>query len=163
MKTFFKFLFIILLSVSFFNGNAQKAVKRYINKYQDMAVQQMKKYDIPASVILGVSIVESGAGQSKLATIFHNHFGVKGKNSESVKKLGYKSSYKEYASDEDSYEHFCKILAKKRFYEDLKGEMDYKDWLNGMNKANYSEAKGEWVRKVSATIKQYQIYQFDEL
>lgn len=123
----------------------------------------MKKHEIPASVILGVSIVESAAGQSLLAKAFNNYFGVKGKNTDSEKKVGYKSKYKEYPSDVHSYEHFCQILKKKNFYDKLKGTTDYKQWIYSMNKANYATAKEEWVRKILATINKYKLYEYDNM
>lgn len=163
MKILLKIFFLLILSSAFQNLHAQKTVKGYINKYQSVAVEQMKKHDIPASIILGVSIVESAAGQSILARAFNNYFGIKGKNTESVRKVGYKSKYKEYASDLECYEHFCQILKKKRFYERLKGSTDYKRWLYEMNEANYATAKGEWVRKITATIDKYKLYEYDKM
>ncbi len=163
MKFFLKLTFLLILSASVFSGSAQNAVKRYIAKYDDLAVGQMKKHEIPASIILGVSIVESAAGQSMLAKALNNYFGVKGKNTSSQQKLGYKSKYKEYESDEASYEHFCQILRNKSFYEKLKGTTDYKQWLFYMNKANYATAKGEWVRKIILAIDKYKLYEYDKL
>lgn len=164
MKYLVKSFLIVVLFMSFASQvKAQRTVTNYINKYVDMAVDQMKKYEIPASVILGVSIIESAAGQSVLAKFFNNHFGIKGKNSNSLQKLGYKSSYKEYESDKASYDHFCNVLMKKGFYKKLKGDKDYKEWLQEMNKANYAEAKQVWVNKIMATIKKYKLYQYDML
>lgn len=142
---------------------AQNRVHRYVEQYRDLALAQMKDYQIPASVILGVSIVESGAGTSKLARHFHNYFGVKGSNKNSIQKLGYKSAYKEYSSVEDSYDHFCRILKKKRFYSSVKGDADYKLWLKKMNEANYSTDKQKWVNKVTAVIRKYKLYEYDTL
>lgn len=163
MKSSLKFFIVLLLSFVFVAGQAQTSVHKYINKYQDLAVSQMKKFQIPASVIMGVSIIESGAGTSKLAKVFHNHFGVKGSSTDSKQKLGYKSAYKEYASDTSSFDHFCMILQKKKFYDRIKGDPNYSIWLQSMNKANYSEAKDAWVRKITATIKKYKLYELDEL
>jgi len=164
MKYLVKSFLIIVLFLSVTSPvNAQRSVTNYINKYVDVAVEQMKKYQIPASIILGVSIVESAAGQSVLAKFFNNHFGIKGKNSHSLQKLGYKSSYKEYENDMASYDHFCNVIVKKGFYKKLKGDKDYKEWLHQMNRANYAEAKQIWVNKIMATIKKYKLYQYDML
>ena len=163
MKQISKLILLLIFSTTALNASSQKTVKQYIKKYESLAVDKMKQYSIPASVILGVSIVESAAGQSVLAKYLNNYFGIKGSNTDAGKKLGYKSGYKEYASDEASYEHFCQVLRKKRFYEGLKGNKDYKEWLKKMNQANYAEAKGKWVNKIMATIDKYKLYEFDEM
>lgn len=140
---------------------AQKSVSNYIKKYETLAVQKMEEYGIPASVILGVSIVESASGRSAICKAFNNFFGIKGKNTNSVKKLGYKSAYKEYPNAKASFEHFCQVLKKKRFYKKLKGDTDYKQWLQAMNKAGYASAKSKWVNDISNIIKKNKLYRFD--
>lgn len=162
MNRLFKVLLAVTINLFTFVASAQKVVKKYVQKYEGMAIERMKEYQIPASIILGVSIVESGAGQSDLARIFHNYFGIKGKNHDAKKRLGHNSLYKEYASDTASYDHFCKVLAKKKFYQKLKGNMDFTKWLNQMNAAQYSEAKEIWVHKIAATINKFKLYKYDE-
>ena len=72
-------LFTILLSVLFpFAAGAQNAqYVRYVQQYKDLAIEQMKKYNIPASITLAQALLESGAGQSTLARESNNHFGIK--------------------------------------------------------------------------------------
>lgn len=152
-------LFSLMLSAAV---QAQKVVKRFIKKYEHIAVENMQKHNIPASVILGVSIVESAAGESAIAKGLRNFFGIKGKNSSSKEKLGYKSAYREYASAEDSFEHFCQMLKKKRFYVKLKSTTDYKQWLKMMNAASYAEAKDKWVADITRTIHKYELYKLDQ-
>lgn len=163
MRAYTRFLFLLALSFISMAAGAQSQVNRYISRYENLAVEQMKKYQIPASVILGVSIIESGAGTSKLARYFNNHFGIKGPSKNSVEKLGYRSAYREYASDTASYEHFCNVLSKKKFYTKIKGETNYKLWLQKMMEANYSTAPEFWLRKITATIAKYKLYEYDEL
>ena len=52
-------------------------VDRYVNTYSEVAQQEMKSYDIPASITLAQGILESGAGDSRLAAQANNHFGIK--------------------------------------------------------------------------------------
>jgi flagellum-specific peptidoglycan hydrolase FlgJ len=121
----------------------------------------MKQYAIPASVILGVAIVESDAGKSAICKTFKNHFGIVGSNTNSTERLGYKSMYKEFASDSASFEKFCNVIIKKKFYQQLKGTFDYKEWLRRMNNAQYAAAKDRWVKKINATIAMFRLYDFD--
>ena len=151
----------VFLILSFFT-HAQKQITNYINQYKAIAVQCMNENKIPASVILGISIVESAAGRSKVCKGLKNHFGIVGKNKNSIAKLGYKSKYKEYKSDLDSYEHFCKVVKKKKFYKYLKGSKDYKEWIKSLNQASYASAKGKWEAKIIETIRRYKLYELDK-
>ncbi len=152
-------LFSVMLSSAV---QAQKAVKRFIKKYEHIALESMQKHSIPASIILGVSIVESAAGESAIAKALRNFFGVKGKNSSSKEKLGYQSAYREYVSDEASFAHFCEILKKKKFYVKLKDCVDYKQWLQMMNAASYAEAKQKWIDDITETINKFELYKLDK-
>ena len=76
--------------------------------------------------------------------------------------MGYQSAYKEYKEDEESFEHFCKILMKKKFYSNLKGSINYSEWLIQMNKASYASAKQKWIDDITKTIKQYELFKLDQ-
>ena len=69
---------VLLVSVSL---NAQlrwnSRYQAYIDQYKDLAIAEMLKYDIPASITLAQGLLESGAGMSELATKGNNHFGIK--------------------------------------------------------------------------------------
>lgn len=151
--------FVLMTTIA----TAQKAVKKYIKKYESLAIEKAEAHRIPASIIMGVSMVESDAGRSLIAKSLNNFFGVKGINRTSLKKMGYKSAYKEYGTDAESFEHFCQIVKKKKFYQKLKGTVDFKEWLNQMNHAEYATAKGEWVKKINRTITQFKLYELDAM
>lgn len=153
------FCFVLMTTIA----TAQKAVKKYIKKYEVLAIEKAETHRIPVSIILGVSMVESDAGRSIIAKSLNNFFGVKGVNRNSFKKMGYKSAYKEYKTDAESFEHFCQIVKKKKFYQKLKGTADFKEWLNQMNRAEYATAKGEWVKRINRTITQFKLYELDNV
>ena len=159
VKKFITLLCFVLLAVGV---TAQKAVKKYIKKYELLAVEKAEKHQIPASIILGVSIVESSAGKSLICKALKNFFGIKGKNSNSEKTLGYKSAYKEYKTDVESFEHFCQVVRKKKFYQQLKGSDNYKEWLSQMNKSEYASAKQKWIDDITDTIQKYELYKLDK-
>lgn len=158
-----KIVAVLSLVVLTSAATAQKAVKNYIKKYESLAKEKADEHDIPASIILGVSIVESAAGQSVICKSLNNFFGIKGKNWSSQKKMGYKSAYKEYKSDDESFEHFCQVVRKKKFYPKLKGSDNYKEWLNQMNKASYASAKQKWIDDITNTIKKYGLDKLDNV
>ena len=51
--------------------------QEYTRQYADYAMEQMRRYGIPASVTLAQGILESSNGQSRLAQNENNHFGIK--------------------------------------------------------------------------------------
>ena len=74
---------LVFLTMVFFFAVGAQAQRRnsryveYINKYSDLAVEQMKLHKIPASITLAQGLLESGAGYSQLARKSNNHFGMK--------------------------------------------------------------------------------------
>ena len=105
------------------NGLSQSA---YVKKWQPLAEHLREDYGIPVAVILGIAIHESGSGTSKHAKLLNNHFGIKGKN-KLLKEKGIRSAYKQYDNVEECYEHFCKIIKKKKFYH--KQKIDAAKWF----------------------------------
>jgi len=73
----FSLLIICFCLMSLQAQTRNKQYEAYIKKYRDLAVEEMKKYHIPASITLAQGLLESGAGQSTLARKSNNHFGIK--------------------------------------------------------------------------------------
>lgn len=148
-----KRILTILLLISIQPVIAQSA---YIKKYKPLADSLAKEYEIPVAVILGVAIIESGSGTSRNSKLLNNHFGIVGKN-DLYKTKKIKSRYKQFKTVEDSYVAFCKLLKKKKYYDKLKGNMDYKLWLEAMAKAGYTEAPEEWKKRITSAIKKFKL------
>jgi flagellum-specific peptidoglycan hydrolase FlgJ len=127
--------------------HAQQVKRRYLDKFQELSIKLMNETGIPASVILGVGMLESGMGTSRNARLLHNHFGIVGRNSLAKKHPTYRSKYREYKTDTASYE--------------LKGKPEYAVWLDHMNRSGYSTAGHEWIKRVSNLIKKYKLYKLD--
>ena len=79
MKKFLVILFT--LHCSLFTASAQvrwnERYQQYIDQYKDIAIEEMHRWKIPASITLAQGLFESGAGQSELARKGNNHFGIK--------------------------------------------------------------------------------------
>ena len=148
---------VLLISVNI--CSAQKVVTHYIHKFLPISQELSKKWGIPVSIILGVSIHESGAGTSINCRELNNYFGVKGKNY--LKKRH--SNYKHYANAEASFNDFCRIVSTRKYYHRLKGSINYDLWLHTMNQHYYAEAKGIWVQKIKAIIQKHKLYQYDKI
>ena len=151
---------LLLLSIFFIAANvcsAQKSATKYIDKYLPMAKDLSSQWGIPVAIILGVSMQESGCGTSINCKQLNNFFGVKGHNH--LKKRHTK--YKQYASAEESFNDFCGIISRKKFYPKLKGNTNYKLWLTDMNKHNYASAQEVWIARIKVLIVKHKLHQYD--
>jgi len=144
---------IITIFLTLFNFNIQSQNPlTFIEKYNDMALNLTKQYHIPTSIILAISIHESGSGTSKLSKNKHNFFGIK-------KGKGYRG----YENDSESFEDFCKLVSKKKYYNSLteNNVMDYKIWVKKISSGGYSESK-TWSTKVLYYINKYKLDELDK-
>lgn len=122
--------------------------QQYAEQYADFAMQQMRKYGIPASVTLAQGILESSNGQSRLALNENNHFGIKA----TPKWIAEGGKYGLYTDDKpnekfcsydsvgDSYEHHSRFLVENKRYDRCftLAPDDYKGWTEGLAKAGYA-------------------------
>lgn len=132
------------------------AQSKYVKQYKPIADSLSAIYGVPSSVMLGIAIIESGAGKSRNCKLLNNHFGVKGKN-DLLKTKGIKSSYKQYPNGRASYIAFCKLMTRKKFYSKLRGKKDHKLWLDAISKAGYSTVPDEWKKNITATIRKHKL------
>ena len=130
--------------VTWIDSAAQDRYEAYIKKYADIAVEQMKKYNIPASITLAQGLLESGAGSSKLARESNNHFGIKcGTDWTGPTYAHYDdgiiSCFRVYKNPEESYRDHSLFLQKKRYQKlfSLK-KTDYKGWARGLKECGYA-------------------------
>lgn len=155
-----RLLFFLLTFALHFNGSTAQ-VKQYINKNESFAQELSKQYGIPASVILGTAILESGSGKSRNARLLNNHFGIVGKNALLKHSPPIRSRYKQYPDVASSYRDFCKLISRKKFYTTLKGSDDYKKWTSCISECGYSRMPQTWKSRVDKTIASYQLQNFD--
>ena len=119
----------------------------YIAEFKDVAIREMNKYGIPASITLAQALLESGIGNSDLARYANNHFGIKC-NAEWTGKAYFKDDdqkddcFRVYEDAEESFKDHSKFLKRKRYATlfDLP-ITDYKGWAKGLQKAGYATDK----------------------
>lgn len=141
----------------------------YISKYAPIAVHEMKKSKIPASITLAQGILESGNGVSQLALKSNNHFGVKchkGWKGASVKhdddrKQECFRKYKEVETSYKDHSSFLKTRSRYDFLFKLKKD-DYKAWAKGLKKAGYATDK-KYPDKLIHLIETYKLYNYDKI
>ena len=124
----------------------------YADKYAEAAMEQMKRYGIPASVTLAQGMLESSNGESELSRLGNNHFGIKATASwlkNGGEYLVYtddkpNEKFCEYSSVADSYEHHSKFLSNNQRYAKCfqLSPDDYKGWTKGIAKAGYASGMG---------------------
>ncbi|HXH99236.1 MAG TPA: glucosaminidase domain-containing protein [Sphingobacteriaceae bacterium] len=152
-----KLILVLLLSVS--TAAIAQSSKSYVDRYKDAAIKAMQAHGVPASIILGIAMHESGNGNSKIARYLNNHFGIKGRN----KSKDIKSAYKGYGSVEDCYADFIRILQKRSRFDFLfehPTPYDYRTWVLAIEKGGYAESP-TWGVRVLATIKKFKLYELD--
>lgn len=149
-------------------SQAKDSYERYILTYYPIAVEQMVRHNIPASITLAQGLLESGAGNSKLSRSSNNHFGIKadkswkGKRTSSMDngKLCY---FRKYNSVRDSYEDHSMFLVNRQRYASLfkLKKSDYKGWAKGLKKAGYAEDPA-YPTKLISLIERYGLQRYDE-
>lgn len=169
MKKISRYLSIIcvILAISTFADAQRPYYAEYFNTYSNMAIDQMHRYRIPASITLAQGVFESGAGQSSLAKYFNNHFGIKcGMNWRGKTTLKTDDApnecFRVYNSAKDSYEDHSVFLSRGPRYQFLfKLDMtDYRGWAMGLKKAGYA-TDPSYANRLIAIIEQYQLYKYD--
>lgn len=140
---------------------------RYIETYYPMAVEQMNRHGIPASITLAQALLEGGAGRSDLVQEANNHFGVKADKrwqgrTYSKWDNGKWCKFRVYKNTRESYEDHSKFLISNSRYDflfDLK-KTDYKGWAKGLKKAGYAE-DSEYPTKLINLIERYGLQKYD--
>jgi flagellum-specific peptidoglycan hydrolase FlgJ len=141
----------------------------YISHYAPLAMDEMKKHKIPASITLSQGILESGNGLSTLALKSNNHFGVKCHDrwhGESVRHDDDKKQecFRKYQKVESSYHDHSLFLTSRSRYDflfDLKIN-DYKGWAKGLKKAGYATDK-KYPDKLIHLIETYDLDNYDNI
>ena len=164
MKKFL--LFTVLLACSLFASAQKNTPQSYIEQFKADAIRIMHETGVPASIVLGVAMHESGCGNSKLAQHLNNQFGVKGGGHvvyySHKKKVS--TAYKKYESVYDSFQDFARIMTERREFSGLAASLthfDYSGWAHGIQKHGYASSH-TWSAQVLGLIKKYNLYSFDE-
>jgi flagellum-specific peptidoglycan hydrolase FlgJ len=157
---------ILTLLFSSFGAFAQKnTALSYIEQFKTNAIQIMHETGVPASIILGVAMHESGCGNSSIAQHLHNQFGVKGGGGAVYYKNDKKvhSAYKRYDSILESFDDFARIITERQQLgriSDQISQYDYAKWVKGIQKSGYASSK-KWGAQVLAIIRKYRLNDLD--
>ena len=144
----------------------------YVDRYAEAAMEQMRKYGIPASVTLAQGILESASGQSELSRKGNNHFGIKATSTwleNGGRYLVYtddkpNEKFCQYASVADSYEHHSLFLKGNKRYSNLfeLSPDDYVGWTRGLQEDGYATSK-QYASSLQALIRQNGLDKYDRM
>jgi LysM repeat protein len=161
-------LTLLISMAAFAQKKDSSAVVTYIKQYKDIAIDEMKRAAIPASITLAQGIHESSFGTSYLAKNTNNHFGIKCKETWTGKTFKYTDDapnecFRVYDKVEDSYKDHSDFLRNRPYYTPLfKLDIyDYKAWAHGLKKSGYA-TNPKYAEILIKTIEDYQLYAFDK-
>lgn len=152
------------------NGEPKRyadVIKEYIADYAEIAMEEMRLYNIPASITLAQGILESGAGRGNLAERANNHFGIKCHDwkGEMVYHDDDSSQecFRKYKDAKYSYRDHSLFLAERRRYAELfELKIDnYKGWAKGLREAGYATDR-KYPDKLIDLIERYELYIYDD-
>lgn len=146
----------------------------YIDKYNELAVAEMFRSGIPASITLAQGMHESNYGKSRLSTEANNHFGIKCKSYWEGPTFYFKdddlddsgrlieSCFRAYNDDIESYIDHTNFLKMSSNYANLFefSNLDYLNWARGLQSSGYA-TDPKYAEKLIKKIEEYHLYDFD--
>jgi LysM repeat protein len=144
------------------------SVEDYISTYKDIAIAEMKRSGVPASVTLAQGILETENGNSVLVKKSNNHFGIKCKSTWTGESVTHTDDapnecFRKYTNAADSYKDHSDYLKTSPRYAALfqLAPADYKGWAYGLKRAGYA-TNPRYPQIVISNIEKYNLQQYDD-
>jgi LysM repeat protein len=145
-----------------------RSVSDYVNLYKDLAISEMRRTGIPASITLAQGIIESDCGRSTLAREANNHFGIKCHKDWNGPTISHNDNaqnecFRKYPKAEESYYDHSDFLKSGSRYSFLfnNSSTDYKAWAYGLKKAGYA-TNPDYANMLIRTIEGNHLSSFDQ-
>lgn len=170
-------LIILLFTICIYGKANLSPHEAYIEKYKHLAIAEMERVNIPASITLAQGLHESAVGKSELATIANNHFGIKCRGNQWKGATFYKedddyddqgnltkSCFRSYNSVEECFRDRTVFLQSRSWYASLFEfqKDDYYNWAYGLKKAGYA-TDPKYPEKLISTIEKWELYKYDKV
>lgn len=163
-----RIIILLLLALSFSTAKAQRQQESYLTyiaQYKDLAIEQMLKYHIPASITLSQGLLESRAGLSKLASQGNNHFGIKCHGwrgrSMSLDDDDIGECFRVYDNVRESFEDHSRFLQQPRYKRLFSlSKTDYRGWARGLKACGYA-TNPRYADNLINIIELYRLNQYD--
>lgn len=173
MSNFPRSALVSIIALTFVSWGAyaqmrpNQAYQAYISQYKDIAIEQMLRYNIPASITLAQGLLESSAGRSELATKGNNHFGIKchgwtGRRTYHDDDAA-SECFRAYDNARQSYEDHSRFLATQSRYARLFSlkRTDYRGWAHGLKQCGYA-TNPQYATKLIGIVELYQLNHYDK-
>jgi LysM repeat protein len=141
--------------------------EQYIAQYKDIAIREMKRMGIPASITLAQGLLETESGNSVLVKKSNNHFGIKCKSTWTGESVSHTDDavgecFRKYNNPEDSYRDHSDFLRNSSRYSFLFSlePTDYKGWAYGLKKAGYA-TNPRYPQILISNIERYNLQQYN--
>ena len=164
-KTLFAILVVLLSAICM----ADTPQRSYIEKYAPLAIDEMYRTGVPASITLAQGLLESGNGLSELAVKGNNHFGIKCHNNWTGAKVYHDDDrkgecFRKYDSPEESFRDHSDFLRYRDRYKFLFDYelTDYKSWADGLKAAGYA-TDPKYPEKLIRLIEEYELCIYDSM
>jgi LysM repeat protein len=160
-------IIIFFLSGGFCTATAQNmTAQEYVQKYKDLAIEEMKRMGVPAAITLAQGLLETENGNSDLLKKSNNHFGIKCKSTWTAETVSHDDDapgecFRKYSCAEDSYRDHSNFLRGNSRYAFLfqLDPSDYKDWAYGLRKAGYA-TNPRYPEILISNIEKYNLEQY---
>lgn len=160
---------IFFAKITFAQNESPESVISYIKTYASLAIKEMNRTGVPASIKLAQGILETGAGQSDLVSRSNNHFGIKCKSSWTGEKVYHDDDeqgecFRKYENAEASYlDHSDYLRSQPRYASLFNYDMDdYKSWAWGLKKAGYATSP-TYAEKLIKYIESYSLNELNNI
>ena len=168
IRTFIIYLFLCLTASAALHADEQKSPQeKYIERFASLAVEEMYRSGVPASITLAQGLLESRYGLSDLAAKGNNHFGIKCHNNWQGGRMYHDDDakgecFRKYDSPEQSYRDHSDFLRYRDRYKFLfdYDVTDYKAWAHGLKKAGYATDPA-YPSKLIRLIEEYELHEYD--
>ena len=168
----FRLTLMLLICVSF--SYPEDSANNYIEQYKELAIVEMYRSGVPASIKLAQGLLESNNGRSELATNANNHFGIKCKSYWTGNSYYHKdddrdsrgriidSCFRAYRSVVDSYADHSNFLRYSGNYATLFDYQitDYHSWARGLKHCGYA-TDPRYAEKLIKKIEEFNLSQYD--
>lgn len=164
-KALFVTAFLLVSQLSF----SQRIYSRteYIELHRELAILEMQRTGVPASITLAQACLESGNGNSELSRKSNNHFGIKCKNTWNGKRVFHDDDernecFRKYNTVEESFiDHSNFLSASPRYAELFNLKItDYKGWAHGLKRCGYA-TNPRYAYELIRIVEEFQLYRYD--
>lgn len=162
-----KYVLLLIFEVLVFTAFSQQTRTQYIEKYQMLAIEEMQRTGIPASIKMAQACLESANGNSNLCILSNNHFGIKCKSNWTGPSVKWDDDarnecFRKYNTVEESFIDHSNFLVNSPRYAALfqLASNDYVGWAYGLKAAGYATAP-DYAQRVIKIIEDNKLYLLD--